>query len=109
MRRLCSCAWVHENGLSPRGDRTRMKIGIMLRHFGQPGGIGMYTANIVNALLEVDQHHQYVLIYNNPIHMGTYRRFQNATEVVAQAPNKLWWDQITIPGIVRKERLDLVF
>jgi glycosyltransferase involved in cell wall biosynthesis len=86
-----------------------MKIGIMLRHFGQPGGIGIYTANIVNALLEVDQRNQYVLIYNQPKHLGTYRHFQNATEVVAQAPNIVWWDQITIPAVVRRENLDLVF
>ena len=86
-----------------------MKIGIMLRHYGQPGGIGMYTANIVNALLEVDQRNQYVLIYNHPKHLGKYQRFRNAEEVVARAPNKVWWDQVTIPGIVRRENLDLVF
>jgi glycosyltransferase involved in cell wall biosynthesis len=86
-----------------------MKIGIMLRHFGQQGGIGMYTANIVKALLEVDQRNQYVLIYKDIKHAGTYGRYANAKEVVLQAPHRLLWDQVAIPLLARREGLDVIY
>ena len=86
-----------------------MKIALMLRHFGQRGGIGMYTANIVKALLTVDTQNQYHLLYRNPAHLGTYAGFPNAVETVLEAPNKLWWDQVAVPRYIRQKKIDVIF
>ncbi|HEY3341464.1 MAG TPA: hypothetical protein VGK81_05575, partial [Anaerolineae bacterium] len=86
-----------------------MIIGLMLRHLGQPGGIGIYTANIVKALLTVDTRNQYYLMYRDPALLGTYGRYPNATEAVITAPNKLWWDQVEIPRYIRRMNIDVVF
>jgi glycosyltransferase involved in cell wall biosynthesis len=86
-----------------------MKIGVMLRHLGEQGGIGVYTENIVRSLLTVDQRNEYLLIYSKPDHLGRYAHLPNAREIVVSAPHKLWWDQVTIPRLVKRERLDLIF
>ena len=86
-----------------------VRIGMMLRHFGQPGGIGMYTRNIIAALLKMDQRNQYLLCYRYPEQLGGYSRYPNVQEFVVQAPNKLWWDQIAIPRLAEREHLDLIF
>jgi glycosyltransferase involved in cell wall biosynthesis len=86
-----------------------MKIGLMLRHLGQPGGIGIYTANIVKALLTVDTHNQYHLLYRDPAHMGSYAHYPNAIETVIDAPGKFWWDQVAVPRYIRQMKIDVVF
>lgn len=83
-----------------------MKIGVMLRHFGQVGGIGVYTVNVINALFRVDQKNQYVLIYNRPEHLGKFSHFLNVIEKVVRIPSKLFWDQISIPIFAKREGLD---
>ena len=42
-----------------------MHIGIMLRAYDRPGGIGIYSRNIVKYLLDIDQENHYTLFYNN--------------------------------------------
>lgn len=86
-----------------------MKIGVMLRHLGSPGGIGVYTVNVLNALLRVDRENQYVLLYNSPEHLGRFSEFPNVVEKVLSAPNYIWWDQITVPRYARSEGLDLIY
>jgi glycosyltransferase involved in cell wall biosynthesis len=81
----------------------------MLRHFGEPGGIGVYTTNVLKALLRTDHEHHYLLIYNTPAHLGRFSSFPQVTEKVVPASSKLWWDQIAIPHLARKERLDLIY
>jgi len=49
-----------------------MRIGIMLRHFEQQGGIGTYIRNLLDHLLKLDRQNDYVLMYANPDLIGTY-------------------------------------
>ena len=86
-----------------------MKIGVMLRHFGQPGGIGVYTANILTALLEIDSTNQYFLLYDSPEHLGGFADFPNVVEKVLRAPNKIWWDQLSVPRYAAAEGLDVIY
>ena len=81
----------------------------MLRHFGEPGGIGVYTTNVLKALLRTNEEHHYLLIYNTPAHLGRFSSFPQVTEKVVPASSKLWWDQIAIPHLAKKERLDLIY
>ena len=86
-----------------------MKIGIMLRCVDEKGGIGVYTRNIVRELLEKDTENEYCLFYNKKANLGRYAGHKNAKEMFVYAPNKALWDQLAIPYMVRKERIDVIF
>ena len=86
-----------------------MKIGIMLRCVDEKGGIGVYTRNIVRELLEKDTENEYCLFYSKKANLGRYAGHKNAKEMFVYAPNKALWDQLVIPYMVRKERIDVIF
>lgn len=86
-----------------------MRIGVMLRHFGELGGIGVYTANVLNNLFRIDVKNQYILIFRTPDQVEQFQRFPNVTEKVIKASYKVWWDQISVPRFANKERLDLIY
>jgi glycosyltransferase involved in cell wall biosynthesis len=87
-----------------------MKIGIMLRHLDQHGGgVRTYTLSLLDKLLSLNSPHKFVLIYNNCRHIGKYARYNNVREVAINTPSRVLWDQIGIPWLQRKERMDLIF
>jgi glycosyltransferase involved in cell wall biosynthesis len=87
-----------------------MKIGIMLRHYEQQeGGVKVYTKRILPLLFAMGAQHRYLLIYQNPKLLGTYASHPNVEEVVATMPGTVPWDQIAVPWIARKHRVDLIF
>lgn len=86
-----------------------MRIGVMLRHLGEPGGIGIYTLNMLDALFELDRENRYTLLYKSADRVGRFAGIPNVTEKVLPASSKLWWDQITVPRFARAEGLDLIF
>ncbi len=87
-----------------------MKIGIMLRHFNQHGGgVKNYTNYLLDELLAIDSSHEFILIYNNKKFIGTYSRYKQVKEIALNIKSKFLWDQIGIPWIERKEKLDLIF
>lgn len=81
----------------------------MLRHINELGGIVVYTKNIIENLLEIDQENEYVFIYNNPSLIGTYSKYKNVKEIAINIPNKLLWDQIGVPKVVKSEKIDIIF
>ncbi len=86
-----------------------MKIGVMLRHLGQPGGIGVYSSNIVSALLQIDRENEYFLIYQHPDQQGRFPDRPGRREVVLPARMKLQWDQITVPLFAMRNGIDLLY
>jgi glycosyltransferase involved in cell wall biosynthesis len=87
-----------------------MKIGIMLRHFDQHGGgVKTYTHNIVKEVLALDSGHEFILIYSDPRFVGTFADRPEVREVAYRAPSLALWDQVIMPMVERKERLDLIF
>ena len=86
-----------------------MHIGIMLRAYDRPGGIGIYSRNIVKYLVNIDHENQYTLFYNNEKHIGTYNNLLNVSEVYVHETNPLIWDQILIPRLIKKMNIDLIF
>lgn len=91
------------------GPEDAMRIGIMLRTLDEKYGIGMYTRYILKELLELDYRNQYLLMYRKPAYLGTYAHYPHVQEIVVNAPNKLMWDQVAVPLIARREKLDLLF
>lgn len=86
-----------------------MKIGVMLRHTGEPGGIWVYTQHVLENLFEIDRRNQYLLIYDSNAHIGTFGRRDNVREVAVRAPSKLWWDQVSVPRLAKRESLDILY
>lgn len=88
-----------------------MKIGIMLRHFDQHGGgVHLYTRYLLKEMLELETEHEFILIYKNPDFIGTYSNLgKNIKEISVSAKTTLTWDQIAIPKIAKKEKIDLIF
>jgi glycosyltransferase involved in cell wall biosynthesis len=86
-----------------------IRIGIMLRAFDEQGGIGVYARNIVQELLNLDRHNQYVLFYANADNIGRFGGFDNVIERKVRAPGRALWDQVCIPLACRRDRIDVVF
>ena len=86
-----------------------MRIGMMLRAYDRPGGIGIYSKNIVKHLLQIDQANHYVLLYDNPAHVGTYSHLENVDEIYAPPTNPFYWDQWIVPRLMKERAVDLIF
>jgi len=87
-----------------------MRIGIMLRHYEQQeGGVKVYTKKLLPLLLSMGTRHHYVLIYQNPKLIGTYAAYPNVEEIAVRVPGTVLWDQVAVPWVERRRRLDLIF
>jgi glycosyltransferase involved in cell wall biosynthesis len=94
-----------------------MRIGILLHSFNETfGGIGVYTQEIVRALLRIDGSNEYLLIYPgfsaSRTRRGQFRRHKNATEIETESsrvPLETYWDQVVIPRVAERYGLDVVF
>lgn len=87
-----------------------MRIGIMLRHFEQKdGGVKVYTNRVLPLLFAKGAGHHFTLIYQNPQLIGTYRDHPNVEEICLRLPGTVLWDQVGIPWVASRRKLDLVF
>ena len=86
-----------------------MRIGIMLRSIDEKGGVGVYTRNIVQELLRIDNNNEYILFYANPSNVGFFSHHENAREIWVRGKNKAVWDQVSIPRACRMEKVDILF
>jgi glycosyltransferase involved in cell wall biosynthesis len=81
----------------------------MLRAMDEKQGIGVYTQNLMDHLLRLEQKNEYVLFYRNPVFLGRYSGYENVREKVVTAPNKFIWDQVKIPLEAALENVDVIF
>ena len=87
-----------------------MRIGIMLRHYEQhEGGVKLYTKKILPLLFDIGSQHQYVLMYQNRKLLGTCADYRNVEEVVSTIPGTVLWDQVAVPWLAWKHRVDVIF
>lgn len=80
----------------------------MLRTLEEKGGIGVYSRNLVDTLLELDPVNEYLLLYRNPGQLGRYAGKPRVSEHLLPAHGKAWWDQISVPRACRKLGADLI-
>lgn len=85
-----------------------MRIGICLRTWGEKGGIGVYSRNLLDALIPMDTRNQYVLMYSGAQQVGRFAGYPHVTELHVRAPSKLLWDQVAVPYQAARERLDVL-
>lgn len=81
----------------------------MLRAYDRPGGIGIYSKNIIKYLLDIDRDNHYILFYNNKDHLGLFGNLKNVTEIYVHKTNAIIWDQVLIPRMIRRWNIDLIF
>ncbi len=88
----------------------QLRIGVMLRHYDQhPGGVRVYTHRLLRALLDLQSGHEFVLLYRNPTLVGTYHGCAGVEEIAIPSRSVLTWDQLAVPGAVRRHRIDMIF
>jgi glycosyltransferase involved in cell wall biosynthesis len=85
-----------------------VRIGVMLRTLDEKGGIGVYSRNLVETLLEVDGRNEYALLYRNADHLGRYAGRPRVTEHVLVSRSKALWDQWTVPRACSRLGVDLI-
>lgn len=82
----------------------------MLRHMGQHGGgVLVYTRNLLPRLLDLGSEHEFVLLYQHRAQLGAYGGHDHVREVALPVPSRLLWDQVAVPVLARRERLDILF
>jgi glycosyltransferase involved in cell wall biosynthesis len=87
-----------------------MKIAVMLRHFEQKdGGVKVYTRKVLPLVFSLAPQHNFVLLYQNPELIGTYRDYANVEEVCVGLVGSVLWDQIGVPWAARRHHVDLIF
>ena len=86
-----------------------MRIGIMLRHLDERGGITVYSRNIVRSLLDLPSPHEFVLLVAHESQRAATAGFPRATTEVVHAPGRLAWDQVSVPRAARRLGLDVIF
>ncbi|HEX7084846.1 MAG TPA: glycosyltransferase family 1 protein [Vicinamibacterales bacterium] len=84
-----------------------MKVGIMWRHFGERGGISVYTDAVLRHLVAQDGVTEYVAF----VRPGATPPIQapNLRYVPVAARSKLVWDQFALPAAAEREGIDVVF
>ena len=86
-----------------------MRIGIMLRHIGEKGGVVTYSHNLIKGFLKTGSEHSYHLLYHHTEQCGTYHGLKNVTEHVIPGKSRLLWDHSQVPRAAKKFGLDLIF
>jgi glycosyltransferase involved in cell wall biosynthesis len=87
-----------------------MRLGIMLRHFDQhDGGVKVYTRELINAIVAANTRHEIVLLYRSRKRLGTYSGVDGVTEVLLEGGPIVYWDQVKVPGAVRRLGIDVLF
>jgi len=89
-----------------------MRIGIPMKAFDPEwGGPGTYTIELVNRMINLGGEHEYVLIYPSDI-SGRASKPQTGKAVQELATSRrrgIIWDQLTMPALVRKAGIDVLF
>jgi len=85
-----------------------MRIAIDASTISTQGGPRTYVLGLIDALLRMDSVHNYVVFYNDPIHVG---RFPAAKEIVLpgkEALARLWREHVLLPLACKRERVDIL-
>lgn len=85
-----------------------MRIAIDASTISTQGGPRSYVLGLLDALFKEDRGNDYVVFYNDPIHLG---RFPKAKEIVLPGKSpvaRLWREHVLLPLACRREKVDLL-
>ena len=84
-----------------------MRVAVMWRHYGDRGGVAVYTESVLRALLQQDSRTEYVVfVPPGPI---PAMAAPNLRVVEVDALTRLEWDQVAVPAAATREAADVVF
>ncbi len=86
-----------------------MKIGFMVRNLNERGGINVYTVNLIENILKQNTNDKFIIIYNDKKFLGKYSSFPDVKEFYIKSKSKIIWDQIKVPRILKREKVDVIF
>jgi len=86
-----------------------MRVLVMMRAMEQDSGFRWIVAGYVRSFLEAAPDDEFILAYRTDRHLGTFKEYANAREVMLPARHKLLWDQVAIPRLAWQEGADLIF
>ena len=86
-----------------------MNIGVMLRQVDELGGIGMFTRNLMTALLRLDPNNRYFLAFRSESQFDRICTAENVQKFAVKAWSKLSWDQVALPRFAKKYKLDVLY
>ncbi len=86
-----------------------MKIGIMLRHISEKGGIAVYTKNILRSLLSIDSTNEYFLLMNAKDTIFPMPKNPLSNLVILSARTEMMYDQYLVPRMANLLGLDIIF
>jgi glycosyltransferase involved in cell wall biosynthesis len=84
-----------------------MRIGLDLRMLGGGSGIDRYITELTHEVLKQDKKNEYVLFFRGADKSADYKQYGHKT-VIADIPHYSFAEQFKWPGILKKEKLDLV-
>lgn len=87
---------------------TMPKVGLMLRHVSDPGGITVFTLNVVRRLVEELPGYEFHALYRSERQKELLSELE-LTHTILPSKSKLFWDQIAVPQYARARSLDVVF
>jgi len=89
-------------------EEQPLRIAIDASTISTQGGPRTYVLGLLDALLRLDRENEYVVFYNDPVHLG---RFPLAREIVlpGKSPlSRLWREHVLLPRACGRERVDLL-
>ena len=82
----------------------------MLRHLPQhPGGVVVYTKELLPNLFRIGSGHEFVLFYQQPPSQDVLPTPDSVRQVVLRVPSRLLWDQVAVPMAAKREGIDVLF
>lgn len=86
-----------------------MKIAIMFRAVEEIDGPGIASRNLIDKLIEIDRENEYLILYMRPGFVGRYKQYNNVKEILINSKRKIIYDQIHVPRVCKREKVDLIF
>ena len=95
-----------------------MKIGVNGRFLLKPfTGIGQHTINLIKELAKIDVKNNYVVFVKHEVAPEISKMFTENVEIRIVAEKKLpsagarkvWWEQIQLPEILKKEKFEMAY
>jgi glycosyltransferase involved in cell wall biosynthesis len=86
-----------------------MRIGLMVRHLEEQGGIAVYTRELLSHLFELDRENEYVAFFGDRGSLGRFSAIPNVHELLIPCRSKFVWDQIQVPREAQRRKIEILF
>ena len=86
-----------------------LRIGVMLRHLGDRGGMVTYSNNLLGGFAREGASHEFHLLYSDKAHLGSHDQPDNFFEHVIPGQGKMAWDHWSVARAAERLNLDVIF